>query len=256
MAKNTLTLRKSNIKCISTITHPFGVGENYKGHHIRIDLNETIPLDLLTKDIKSVEEGKPIEEFHMDYSGKSYATKARLKNYLKKSIGYDYTITNYSAICKKRSVEICGYKVEAVRTDYLKDYTISEKDKKRLEKKKIRELNKKLKQTFIIDPLTVALQNIDDRLCIYESRGCIFVSVDVLKYLGGYITSLIHRKKAKQAYKEFLRYYSDSLRDKIIKTANTLGLNTIEELPLKHWNVEYDNIPLLMIRKVTTNLYN
>lgn len=256
MTKSTLILRESNIRCVSTIAHPFGVIENYKGHCTLRDFNKTIPLNLLTKEIKSVEEGKPVEEFHIDYSGKSYATKDRLTRCLKKSTGYDYIITDYNPICKGYHIKIHGYRVEAVRTDYLKDYTISEKDKKRLEKQETRRLNKKLNQTFVVDPFAAALHSIDDRLHISKSYGCILVSADVLKYLSVYVSDATFHKRARKAYKEFIKDYNDTLKDKILKAANDLGLYTIEELPLKGRDPEYYTQHLLKIRKVNTNLHN
>lgn len=256
MTKNTLTLRESNTKCVSTIAHPFGVIESYKGHYILRDFDKTIPLNLLTKNIKSVEEGKPVEEFYIDYSGKSYATKDRLTRCLKKATGHDYIITDYNAIWKGYHIKIHGYRVEAVRTDYLKDYAISEKDKKRLEKQETRRLNKKLNQTFVIDPLAAALHSIDDRLHVCESRGCILVSADVLKHLGVYANDATYRKKAIEANEEFFKHYNDTLKGEIIKAANTLGLDTIEELSVKGSDPEYYTKHLLIIRKVNANLHN
>lgn len=255
MAKNILVLRESNVRCISTIAHPFGVIESYKGRHILRDFSKTIPLNLLNKEIKSVEEGKPVEEFHISYSGKSYATKDALKRCLKKSTGYEYTITDYIPIWKGFRIKIYGYRVEAVRTDYLKAYTMSEKDKKRLENKEARRLNKNLNQMFVVEPLAAALQSIDNRLHIDESYRSIIVNADVLKHLAPCnVNSATYDKKVAEANEEFFKLYNNTLKNEIIKAANALGLYTIEELSLKGYSPECYTKPLLKIKKVKMNI--
>ena len=255
MSKSTLTLRESNIKYISTIARPFGVIERYKGRHVIRDFSKTIPLNLLDKKINLVEKGKPVEEFHISYSGKSYATKDALKRCLKKSTGYDYTITDYAAIWKGYRIKIYGYRVEAVRTDYLKAYTMSEKDKRGLENKETRRINKSLNQMFVVKPFAAALQDIDDRLRVDELYRCLIVKADVLKYLTSYNTnSATYDKKVIEANEEFFKLYNDTLKDEIIKAANALGLHTIEELSLKDCSPEDYTKSLLKIRKVNMDI--
>lgn len=255
MTKTTLTVRESNTKYISTIARSYGVIENFKGHFILKDFSKTIPLNLLAKETRLVEQGKPVEEFHLNYTGKSYATKDAIERCLKRSTGYDYIITDYIITQNRSLTKISGYIVEAVRADYLKSYTISEKDKKRLENKETRRLNKNLKQMFVVKPFAAALQDIDDRLRISESYGCIVVRADVLKHLISYNNnSATYDDKIVEANEEFFKLYDDSLKDRIIKAANTLGLYTIEELSLEDCSPEDYSKPLLKIRKVKMNI--